>query len=60
MDFPSGISDEEPACQCRRHKRQVRSLPREDLLEEGMTTHSNNIQLLHLEKTEKFLYAKTI
>ena len=36
---PGGASDEEPACQCRRHKR--RSLGWEDPLEEGTATHSS-------------------
>ena len=34
-------SGKEPACQCRRCKRQVRSLGREDPLEEEMATHSS-------------------
>ena len=29
------------ACQCRRHETQVRSLSREDPLEEGIATHSS-------------------
>ena len=39
--FPGGASGKEPACQYRRHKRQVRSLGWEDPLEKGMTTHSS-------------------
>ena len=40
--FPGGASDEEPACQRRRHKEAlVRSLGQEDPLEEGMATHSS-------------------
>ena len=31
----------EPACQCRRRKRQVQPLGEEDPLEEGMATHSS-------------------
>ena len=38
LGFPGG---KEPACQCRRHKRQVRSLGWEDPLEESMATHSH-------------------
>ena len=36
-----GANGREPACQCRRHKMHVRSLGREDPLEEGMTTYSS-------------------
>ena len=41
--FPGRASGKEPACQCRRLKRetQVRSLGREDLLEEAMATLSS-------------------
>ena len=39
--FPGGASGKEPACQCRRHEMQVRSLGREGPLEEGMATHSS-------------------
>ena len=40
--FPGGASGEESACQCRRTKRMwVRSLGREDPLEEEMATHSS-------------------
>ena len=39
--FPSGASEEEPACQCRRQETQVQSLGWEDTLEEGMATHSS-------------------
>ena len=35
--YTGGISDKEPACQCRRR---VQSLGREDPLEEGMAAHS--------------------
>ena len=37
---PSGASGKEPACQCRRLRRQVPSLGREDPLEKGMATCS--------------------
>ena len=43
-DLSSSASGKEPTCQCRRCKRQetwVRSLSREDPLEEGMATHSS-------------------
>ena len=41
LGFPGGTSGKEPACQCRRHKkREVRSLGREDPLEERMATHT--------------------
>ena len=40
--FPGDASDEEPACQLRRHNEaRVRSLGQEDPLEEGMATHSS-------------------
>ena len=41
--FPGSASGKEPACQRRRLERetQVRSLGREDLLEEGTETHSS-------------------
>ena len=40
--FPGGTSGKQPACQCRRHsKTRVRSLGREDPLQEGMATHSS-------------------
>ena len=39
--FPGGAGGKEPACQCRRLKRQGLSLGWEDLLEEGMATHSS-------------------
>ena len=38
---PWWLSREESACQCSRHRRRVRSLGWEDLLEEGMATHSS-------------------
>ena len=37
--FPGGVSDKDPACQCRSHKTWVQSLDWEDSLEESMTTH---------------------
>ena len=40
-DFPGGSSGKELACQCRRCRRQVRSLGREDPLEEGMAALSS-------------------
>ena len=36
-----GASGKEPVCQCRRRKRQVRFLGREDPLQVGMATHSS-------------------
>ena len=36
-----GVSGKKPACECRRHETQVRSLGHEDPLEEGMATHSS-------------------
>jgi len=39
--FPAGTSGKEPTCQCRRHKRQVRSLGWEDPLEEDVGIHSS-------------------
>ena len=42
LGFLGNASGKEPACQCRRHKEmQAPSLGREDLLEEGMATHSS-------------------
>ena len=41
MGFPGGASGKEATCQCRRHKRRVRCLGREDPLENGMATHSS-------------------
>ena len=43
VGFPGGASGEEPACQCRRHKRCWfnQSLGREDPLKEDMATHSS-------------------
>ena len=43
IGFPDSASGKEPACQCRRHERhgRVRSLDREDPLQEGMITHSS-------------------
>ena len=40
VGFPSGTSGKEPVCQSRRHETGPQSLGREDLLEEGMATHS--------------------
>ena len=40
LGFPGGTSGKEPARQCRRHKKRVRSLDREDPLEEGKATQS--------------------
>ena len=40
LDFPGNSSGKEPACQCGRYMRQVRSLGWKDPLEKGMTTHS--------------------
>ena len=39
--FPSAASGKEPACHCRRHEMWVRSLGREEPLEEGLETHSS-------------------
>ena len=39
--LPRWLSGKESACQCRRLRRQVRSLSREDLLEEDMATYSS-------------------
>ena len=41
LGFPGGASGKEPACQCRRHEMQVRSLGWEDTLEESMATQSS-------------------
>ena len=41
FDSGGGASGKEPTCQCRRHESWVQSLSLEDLLEEGMTTHSS-------------------
>ena len=42
LGFPGGASGQELACQCRRFKKMwVRSLGREDPLEEDMATHSS-------------------
>jgi len=38
MGFPSGASGKEPGCQC---KRCIRSLNREDPLEEGKASHAS-------------------
>ena len=42
MGFPGGAGGREPACQCRRREMHVRSLGREDPLEEeDLTSHSS-------------------
>ena len=42
MGSPGGASGKKPACRCKRQKRRgVRSLGREDPLEEGLATHSS-------------------
>ena len=41
LGLPRSRSGKESACQCRRRKRQFRSLGGEDSLEEEMTTHSS-------------------
>ena len=41
MGFPGSASGNEPTCQCRSHEIWVRSLGREDPLEEGTVTHSS-------------------
>ena len=41
QSLPAGDSSKEPACQWRRHEMCVWSLGWEDLLEEGMATHSS-------------------
>ena len=52
-DLPGSTSDEEPACQCRIHKKtQVRSLARDDPLVEGMATHSS-ILAWRIPRTEE-------
>ena len=51
MDFLGGISDKEPICQCRRHKR-LGFEPSEDSLEEGMATHST-ILAWRIPRTEE-------
>ena len=43
LGFPGDASGKEPACQYRRQKRRVRSLGREDPLEEGMETHFSSL-----------------
>ena len=53
MGFPGGASGEEPACQCRRHKRHgldpwVRKIP----LEEGVATYSS-ILAWRIPRTEE-------
>ena len=39
--FPGGTRGKEPTCERRRHETKIRSLGCEDLLEEGMATHSS-------------------
>ena len=39
--FPGGTGSKEPACQCCRHETKVQFLRWEELLEEGMATHSS-------------------
>ena len=39
--FPGGADGREPACQCRRHKRQIQSPGQEDPLEKGMGAHAS-------------------
>ena len=42
MGFPDGGSGKEPSCQCRKHNEAwIRSLGREDPLEEGTAAHSS-------------------
>ena len=41
VGFSGGASGKEPACHCRRHETQVRSLGQEDLVEEGIATCSS-------------------
>ena len=41
MGFSGGASGKESACKCQRQKDKGQSLDREDLLEEGMATHSS-------------------
>ena len=40
MGFPGGASGKESACQCRRRKRLLQSLGKEDPLKEEMAPHS--------------------
>ena len=39
LDFPSCVSDKEPACQCKRHEIRVQFLGQEVPLEEEMATY---------------------
>ena len=42
LGFTGGASDKEPVCQCKRNKETwVQPLGQEDLLEEGIATHSS-------------------
>ena len=41
LGFPGGASGRESTFCCRRYETRVQSLCREDLLEEGMATHSS-------------------
>ena len=42
--FPGGASGKEPACQCRRQEKRVRSLGQEDPLEEGMALQDSCLE----------------
>ena len=50
--FPGGASGKEPACQCRRLRDEGLTLGQEDLLEEGMATHSS-ILAWEIPRTEE-------
>ena len=50
--FPCDTSGKELACQCRRRETPVQSLVWEDLLEEGMVTHSS-ILAWRIPRTEE-------
>ena len=52
FDLPGDASGKEPACQCRRHKRQIGFLGREDPLEEEIATHSS-ILAWRISQTEE-------
>ena len=43
LGSPGGANGEQPACQCRRRKRGVWSLGREDPLEKEIATHSSTL-----------------
>ena len=58
LSLPIGASDKELACQCRRLKEtRVRTLGREDPLEEGMATHSSILawKIPWTEETDGFI-----